>query len=257
MPLLVLLFIVLPIAELYVIIQIGGAIGVLPTLALLIVDSIIGAALARSQSRAAWERFNRALGAGRVPGREVFDGAMIILGGALLLTPGFITDAFGLFLLIPPTRALLRRFLTRSVSKRAGAAWKVTSFGSARAGAARRGPVSYDYEGSAREVAEDPPRAARDQNRRREPWLTSSRSSRRTGCASPGIARRSRRSRRWSPAARPPSRAGELEGSLEPGFSALRVITGATAEGAAARAAARPGLPAPRTTTRTPSRRCS
>ena len=106
--LLILLFIVLPIAELYVIIQIGGAIGVLPTLAILVVDSLVGAALARSQSRAAWERFNRALAEGRIPGREVFDGAMIILGGALLLTPGFITDIVGLLLLVPPTRAALR-----------------------------------------------------------------------------------------------------------------------------------------------------
>jgi UPF0716 protein FxsA len=153
---LVLLFIVLPIAELYVIIQIGGAIGVLPTLAILIADSIIGAALARSQSRAAWERFNRVLAEGRVPGREVFDGAMIILGGALLLTPGFITDVFGLFLLIPPTRALLRRFLARTVARRAGFAWRVTSFGSARRGGTPPPRSGYEYEGSAREVT-DPP----------------------------------------------------------------------------------------------------
>ena len=156
MPLLFLLFIVLPIAELYVIIQIGGAIGVLPTLALLVVDSLVGAALARSQSRAAWERFNRALAEGRVPGREVFDGAMIILGGALLLTPGFITDIFGLCLLLPPTRALLRKFLTRSVSKRAGTAWRVSTFGSARPGTGPGGGRAYDYDGSAREVT-DPP----------------------------------------------------------------------------------------------------
>ncbi len=159
MALLFLLFILLPIAELYVIIQIGGAIGVLPTLALLVVDSLIGAALARSQSRAAWERFNRALAEGRVPGREVFDGAMIILGGALLLTPGFITDIAGLFLLVPPTRALLRAFLTRSVSKRAGTAWRVTTFGSARGpgpGTDPPGGRAYDYDGSAREVT-DPP----------------------------------------------------------------------------------------------------
>ena len=105
LPLLFLAFIVLPIAELWLIIEIGGAIGVLPTLALLIVDSLVGAALARSQSRAAWERFNLALAEGRIPAKEIFDGAMIILGGALLLTPGFITDIFGIALLIPPTRA--------------------------------------------------------------------------------------------------------------------------------------------------------
>jgi UPF0716 protein FxsA len=168
MPVLVLLFIVLPIAELYVIIQIGGAIGVLPTLGLLVLDSLVGAALARSQSRAAWERFNRALAEGRVPGREVFDGAMIIVGGALLLTPGFITDVFGLLLLIPPTRDLLRLFLTRSVSKRAGVAWRVTSFGSARAPRAGTRPRTYDYEGSAREVT-DPPSELPDSTRTSEP----------------------------------------------------------------------------------------
>ena len=157
MPLLFLLFIVLPIAELYVIIQIGGEIGVLPTLALLIVDSLVGAALARSQSRAAWERFNRALAEGRMPGREVFDGAMIIVGGALLLTPGFITDVFGILLLLPPTRAALRSFLTRRVSRRAGMAWRVTSFGSARQGRRPRPGEGYDYEGSAREVTDPPP----------------------------------------------------------------------------------------------------
>src|SRR5918998_6916953 len=102
LPLLFLLFILLPIAELWLIIEIGGAIGILPTLALLIVDSLVGAALARSQSRAAWERFNLALAEGRVPGKEAFDGAMIILGGALLLTPGFITDAFGLAAVLLP-----------------------------------------------------------------------------------------------------------------------------------------------------------
>ena len=155
---LVLLFIVLPIAELYVIIQIGGAIGVLPTLAILIADSLIGAALARSQGRAAWERFNRALAEGRVPGREVFDGAMIILGGALLLTPGFITDVVGILLLLPPTRAALRVFLSRTVARRAGFAFRVSSFGAGRVRARgpRSRPPGYDYEGSAREVT-DPP----------------------------------------------------------------------------------------------------
>ncbi len=102
------LFLVLPIAEIYVIIQVGGAIGVVPTLALLILDGFAGAALARSQGRAAWERFNLALTHGRVPAAETFDGAMIIVGGALLLAPGFITDIIGFALLIPPTRAVFR-----------------------------------------------------------------------------------------------------------------------------------------------------
>lgn len=151
------LFLALPIAEIWVIIQIGGAIGVLPTLALLIIDGFIGAALARSQGRAAWERFNRALTAGRIPARETFDGAMIILGGALLLTPGFITDVFGLALLIPPTRDVVRAILTRLAGRRLRFAWRVAAPPPRPAGAGRRGPgPAYDYEGTAHEVT-DPP----------------------------------------------------------------------------------------------------
>lgn len=108
---LVLLFIVVPIVELYVLIQIGQAIGALPAIALLILDSVIGALLLRAQGRAAWRRFNRTLTEGRMPGREVIDGVLVIFGGALLLTPGFLTDILGLVLLLPPTRALVRRVL--------------------------------------------------------------------------------------------------------------------------------------------------
>ncbi len=122
--LLVVLFIVAPIAELYVLWQIGSAIGILPTIALLILDSVLGAALMRSQGRAAWMGFNRALAEGRVPGREVMDGALVIFGGALLLTPGFLSDIFGLILLLAPTRALVRTVLLRRFAGRivAGAA---------------------------------------------------------------------------------------------------------------------------------------
>src|SRR5919197_5102921 len=118
LPLLVLLFIVVPIVELFVIIQVGEAIGVLPTIALLIADSILGSMLMRSQGRLAWRRFNEAIAAGRPPAREVLDGALVIFGGAFLLTPGFISDVFGLALLLPPTRALVRGFLVRSVLRR-------------------------------------------------------------------------------------------------------------------------------------------
>jgi UPF0716 protein FxsA len=116
--LLVLLFILVPIAELYVIIQVGGAIGVLPTLALLVADALLGSLLLRQQGRAAWIRFNRALAENRLPHKEVFDGVLIIMGGALLLTPGFITDVFGLILLLPPTRAAVRAVAARTVRRR-------------------------------------------------------------------------------------------------------------------------------------------
>src|SRR5256885_13579874 len=113
MALLVFLFIVVPLVELYVIIQVGQAIGVWWTLALLVADSIAGSLLMRSQGRAAWRRFQTVLAEARVPGREVLDGVLVIFGGAFLLTPGFVTDILGAFLLVPPTRALVRRVLVR------------------------------------------------------------------------------------------------------------------------------------------------
>ncbi|MBS1880406.1 MAG: FxsA family protein [Actinobacteria bacterium] len=109
----VLLFILLPIAEIYVIIQVGELIGAWPTVALLILDAVVGAMLLKHQGRGAWRRFNEALAQRRFPGREVVDGVLIVIGGTLLITPGFITDVVGAFFLIPPTRAIARAVLRR------------------------------------------------------------------------------------------------------------------------------------------------
>jgi UPF0716 protein FxsA len=114
----VLIFILIPLAELYVIIQVGQAIGLIPTLVLLLLDALLGSMLLRHQGRAAWIQFNRALAENRLPHKEVFDGILVILGGALLLSPGFITDIFGLVLLIPPTRAIVRGITSRIVRRR-------------------------------------------------------------------------------------------------------------------------------------------
>jgi UPF0716 protein FxsA len=160
LPLLVLLFIVVPIVELFVIIQVGEAIGVLPTIALLIADSVLGSMLMRSQGRSAWRRFNAALGEGRVPHREVLDGALVIFGGALLLTPGFVTDILGIVLLLPPTRALVRGVVARRVLPRVvvSGLGGLGGFGGARGpGGARRRPGAddggdVDVEGSATEI---------------------------------------------------------------------------------------------------------
>lgn len=120
--LLILLFIVLPIAEIFVIIQVGGAIGPWWTILLLIVDSIVGAWLLRWQGRTVWLRFQEALANRTMPHREILDGVLVIVGGAFLLTPGFISDIFGLILLIPPSRAVIRsvtlRFLTPATMAR-------------------------------------------------------------------------------------------------------------------------------------------
>jgi UPF0716 protein FxsA len=153
MALLVILFIVVPIAELYVIIQVGQLIGLWPTLALLLADAILGSMLLKHQGRSAWRRFNEALAQRRFPGQEVADGVLVIIGGTLLLTPGFLTDIFGLLLLIPPTRAVARRLLRRLTIGR------LTVVGTPGGGSRPRpGPrptgasQPYDFDATAEEV---------------------------------------------------------------------------------------------------------
>jgi UPF0716 protein FxsA len=107
--LLVILFIVGPIAELAVIITVGQQIGVVPTIALLLVVGAVGAWLGRRQGSLAWRRFQEAMDAGRVPTAEIADGAMVLLAGALLIAPGFISDVLAIALLVPAVRSLLRR----------------------------------------------------------------------------------------------------------------------------------------------------
>ena len=149
MPLLALLviFIVVPLAELYVIWQVGEAIGAPLTILILAVDSIVGSLLLKSQGRAVWRRFNEAMAAGRVPHREVLDGVMVIFGGAFLITPGFLTDVLGLLLLVPPTRFMMRRLVLRALGGR-------IAIGVAGAASRRRG--GFDVEGTATEVHDDP-----------------------------------------------------------------------------------------------------
>ncbi len=132
MAILVALFIVIPIVEIYVIIQIGSLIGVWPTVALLIADALLGSLLLRHQGRGAWRRFNAAIAERRFPGREVADGLLISVGATLLLTPGFVTDIFGAILLIPPTRAIVRRLMRGYVGKRFLVMGMPTSAGPAR-----------------------------------------------------------------------------------------------------------------------------
>jgi UPF0716 protein FxsA len=148
---LIVLFIVVPIAELYVIIQVGQAIGIWPTLALLLADALLGSFLLKHQGRGAWLRFNEALAQRRFPGREVVDGLLIVVGGTLLLAPGFLTDIFGLFLLIPPTRAIVRGVLKRFTI---GRFVVVGMPGGGAAGPDTSGRPSrdYDFEATAEEV---------------------------------------------------------------------------------------------------------
>lgn len=117
-----LLLLLVPLAELWVIVQVAQGIGVLNAIGLLLLVSIAGAWLLKQQGMATWRRLQATLQRGEMPTNEVTDGAMILLGGALLLTPGFITDVVGLVLLVPVTRATLigamRRLLARLARKR-------------------------------------------------------------------------------------------------------------------------------------------
>jgi UPF0716 protein FxsA len=142
MPLLALIavFILLPLLELYVILKVGDEIGWAWTILILAADSILGSLLLRAQGRTVWRRFNEAIAAGRVPHREVVDGVLVIFGGALLITPGFVTDVVGLLLLVPPTRALVRRLTMRRLGRRIAT----------EVARPPRGP-SFDVEGTATE----------------------------------------------------------------------------------------------------------
>src|ERR671910_66305 len=151
MPLLALLalFIVVPLAELYVILRVGDAIGAIWTILLLAADSVLGSILLRTQGRSVWRRFNTALADGKMPHREVIDGVLVVFGGAFLITPGFITDVVGILLLVPPTRAVIRRLLVSRLGRRIAV------------NAATRGRMRYDVGGTAREDPNPPGRLER------------------------------------------------------------------------------------------------
>ncbi len=108
-------FLVVPLVELAVIVQVGQQIGAGWTILLLLAVSVAGATLVRREGRESWRRFRAALSAGRLPTQEVLDGALVLCGGALMLTPGFVTDALGLFLMLPAGRALASRALLARV----------------------------------------------------------------------------------------------------------------------------------------------
>jgi UPF0716 protein FxsA len=114
-----LVFLVVPFLELFVLIQVGQAIGVLNTIAVLIVVSVVGAWLVKREGLGTLARARARIDAGEVPGRELVDGVLILFAGALLLTPGFLSDVLGVLLLLSPVRATFRASAVRWLARRA------------------------------------------------------------------------------------------------------------------------------------------
>jgi UPF0716 protein FxsA len=154
MVLLVLLFLVAPLVELAVIVQVANAVGVLNAIGLLIAVSLVGAWLAKREGLITLRRIQLALERGDIPSREVADGALILMAGALMIAPGFISDVVALLLLFPPTRAVFRPVLVRTLAKRGRT--RVTVMGAQ--GPGRQGSAADDIWDV--ESWEDPPRPA-------------------------------------------------------------------------------------------------
>jgi len=111
-------FLLVPIAEIFVLIQVGQAIGPWWTVLLLITMSVLGAWLVRREFRNTWSALQAALQSGRLPSSELADAGLVVVGGTLLLTPGFLTDVVGLAMLLPLTRPLFRRTLLALLTRR-------------------------------------------------------------------------------------------------------------------------------------------
>ncbi len=130
-------FVVVPLVEIYVVIQVGQTIGAWWTIALLVLDSLLGAWLVKREGRRAWQALRAALTTYRPPAKELADGALILIGGTLMLTPGFATDVLGFLLILPFTRPIFRRALSAYVGSR----MTVVAAGRGRAGT---GPTAGD-----------------------------------------------------------------------------------------------------------------
>jgi UPF0716 protein FxsA len=112
------LFVAVPLVEIYLVVRAGQAIGLGWTVLILVVDSLLGAVLLKREGAAAWRALREALSSYRMPARELADGALVLVGGTLLLTPGFLTDGLGFFFILPFTRPLARRALSGFVARK-------------------------------------------------------------------------------------------------------------------------------------------
>ncbi len=146
-------FVLVPLAEIYVLIQVGQVIGAWWTIVLLVVDSLVGGWLVRREGGRAWRALSTALSSGRMPATEIADGVLVLVGGVLMLTPGFVTDAAGILMILPMTRPLFRRALAGAVGRRLFSG----PFGATSPGpdARRPGPGSGDGSVVQGEVVDD------------------------------------------------------------------------------------------------------
>lgn len=120
LPLLVVLLVAVPIAEVWLLIQVGQAIGVLPTVLILVAEAALGGVLMRREGAKAWAALTTAFASGRLPAGELADAALVLVGGVLLMLPGFLTDVLGFFFLLPWTRPLARRVLLTFAARQVG-----------------------------------------------------------------------------------------------------------------------------------------
>lgn len=141
---LVVLFVGVPLLEIFVLVQVGQVIGAWWTILLLIAASVIGTWLIRREGGRAWRALRVALETGRMPARELADGALILVGGTLMLTPGFVTDAFGILLIVPVTRPLARSLLTQLIARRLLGPGSTNRPGPGSGGSVVRGEVVDD-----------------------------------------------------------------------------------------------------------------
>jgi len=144
----VVLLVAVPIFEVYVLVQVGQRIGAFPTILVLVIEAVLGAWLTRREGARAWRALDGAFRGGRVPTGELADAALVLVGGVLLMLPGFVTDVLGLFFLIPFTRPLARKVLAFFVARRLSRAGLVPSaygpVGSSGRGAVVEGEVVPD-----------------------------------------------------------------------------------------------------------------
>ncbi len=142
-----LLFLVVPIVEIYLLITVGGLIGVMPTILLVILTAILGALLLRYQGLMTFRRVQSEVAQGQIPAMALMEGMLLLLAGALLLTPGFFTDAIGFFCLVPPLRRGLIRLLMQRVI--------IQSFGAGGGGDSPRSDGGRTIEGDFRRRDDD------------------------------------------------------------------------------------------------------